>query len=47
MERARQTTAYIHTSVYNPLQTALAEAKVEYSQLVEDLLREWLRGRQS
>jgi hypothetical protein len=41
----KQTTAYIHTSVYNPLQTALAEAKTEYSQLVEDLLRGWLEGR--
>ena len=46
-ENYKQTTAYIHTSVYNPLQTALAEAKVEYSQLVEDLLREWLKGRKS
>jgi hypothetical protein len=41
----KQTTAYIHTSVYNPLQTALAEAKTEYSQLIEDLLQEWLKGR--
>jgi len=44
-ENYKQTTAYIHTSVYNPLQTALAEAKTEYSQLVEDLLQEWLKGR--
>jgi hypothetical protein len=44
-ENYKQTTAYIHTSVYNPLQTALAEAKTEYSQLVEDLLKEWLKGR--
>lgn len=41
----KQTTAYIHTTVYNPLQTALAEAKTEYSQLVEDLLKAWLKGR--
>jgi hypothetical protein len=46
-ENYKQTTAYIHTSVYNPLQTALAEAKQEYSQLVEDLLQEWLKGRKS
>lgn len=46
-ENYKQTTAYIHTSVYNPLQTALAEAKVEYSQLVEDLLRDWLKERKS
>lgn len=46
-ERYKQTTIYLHTSVYNPLQTALAEAKLEYSQLVEDLLRDWLKGRKS
>lgn len=46
-ENYKQTTAYIHTLVYNPLQTALAEAKVEYSQLIEDLLREWLKNRKS
>lgn len=43
-ENYKQTTAYIHTSVYNPLQTALAEAKTEYSQLVEDLLKQWLES---
>lgn len=46
-ENYKQTTAYIHTSVYNPLQTALAEAKLEYSQLVEDLLCDWLKERKS
>jgi hypothetical protein len=46
-ENYKQTTVYIHTSVYNPLQTALAEAKLEYSQLVEDLLRDWLKERKS
>lgn len=44
-ENYKQTTAYIHKDVYNPLQTALAEAKTEYSQLIEDLLKVWLEKR--
>lgn len=41
----KQTTAYIHKDVYNPLQSALAETGKEYSQLVEDLLKGWLAKR--
>ncbi len=41
-----QTTVYLHReSVHTPLQSELAAARLEYSQLVEDLLRDWLRSR--
>lgn len=41
-----QTTVYLHRKrVHTPLQSALAEAQLEYSQLVEDLLSEWLDKR--
>ncbi len=44
----QQTTVYLHRQdVYAPLQSALATEQLEYSQLVEDLLRGWLRGRKS
>ena len=45
-ENYAQTTVYLHrTEVYNPLQAELAAARVEYSQLVEDLLKAWLKKR--
>jgi hypothetical protein len=40
-----QTTAYIAKQVHVDLQVALAEEQKEYSQLVEDLLVEWMKGR--
>lgn len=41
-----QTTVYLNRAeVYNPLQAALAESRLEYSQLVEDLLKAWLKKR--
>jgi hypothetical protein len=40
-----QTTAYIGKQVHGALQVALAEENKEYSQLVEDLLAEWMKGR--
>jgi hypothetical protein len=41
-----QTTVYLHRKgIHTPLQSALADERLEYSQLVEDLLREWLRTR--
>ena len=41
-----QTTVYLHRKeVYVPLQSALTAERLEYSQLVEDLLREWLKNR--
>jgi len=43
-----QTTVYLHRQeVYVPLQSALSAEKIEYSQLVENLLREWLKERKS
>ncbi|HEX8503700.1 MAG TPA: hypothetical protein VF659_24155 [Pyrinomonadaceae bacterium] len=45
-ETYAQTTVYLHRAeVYNPLQAALAESRLEYSQLVEDLLKSWLKRR--
>jgi hypothetical protein len=42
-ETYAQTTVYLHrTKVYEPLQSALAKKRLEYSQLVEDLLADWL-----
>jgi len=42
-ETYAQTTVYLHrTKVYEPLQSALAKRRLEYSQLVEDLLAQWL-----
>lgn len=38
-----QTTVYLHRDVHTPLQSALAAEQLEYSQLVEDLLRAWLQ----
>lgn len=44
-ENYRQTTVYVHRDVYDPLQAELARARLEYSQLVEDLLAAWLKKR--
>lgn len=45
-ETYAQTTVYLHRAdCYNPLQAALAESRLEYSQLVEDLLKAWLKKR--
>jgi hypothetical protein len=44
-EHYAQTTVYLNREVYNPLQAELAAARLEYSQLVEDLLRAWLKKR--
>lgn len=44
-ERYVQTTAYIDRSLHEELQVELVRARQEYSQLVEDLLRKWLKGR--
>ncbi len=38
-----QTTAYVAKPLHTELQGALAHAGMEYSQLVEDLLREWMK----
>lgn len=47
-ETYAQTTVYLHRKeVYEPLQSALASERVEYSQLVEDLLRGWLKKRKA
>jgi len=47
-ETYAQTTVYLHrTNVYNPLQSALASKRIEYSQLVEDLLADWLSKQQT
>jgi hypothetical protein len=44
-ENYAQTTVYLHrTKVYEPLQSALARKRIEYSQLVEDLLADWLKN---
>jgi hypothetical protein len=40
-----QTTAYIQKPLHKDLQGALAHADMEYSQLVEDLLVEWIKTR--
>jgi hypothetical protein len=41
-----QTTVYLHREkVYVPLQSELSAERLEYSQLVENLLREWLKNR--
>jgi hypothetical protein len=41
-----QTTVYLHREeVYVPLQSKLSAERLEYSQLVENLLREWLKNR--
>ncbi len=40
-----QTTVYLARDMYGDLQKALTDEKREYSQLVEDLLREWLKNR--
>jgi hypothetical protein len=43
-ETYAQTTVYLHRAdVYNPLQLVLATERLEYSQLVEDLLKAWLK----
>jgi hypothetical protein len=40
-----QTTVYLHREeVYVPLQSQLSAERLEYSQLVENLLREWLKS---
>jgi hypothetical protein len=47
-ENYAQTTVYLHRQgVYVPLQSALSAEQLEYSQLVENLLREWLKERKS
>ena len=40
-----QTTVYLARDMYGDLQKALTDEKQEYSQLVENLLRDWLNGR--
>ncbi len=40
-----QTTVYLARDMYGDLQKELTDGKLEYSQLVEDLLREWLKRR--
>ncbi len=41
-----QTTVYLHREdVYVPLQSELSADRLEYSQLVENLLRAWLKTR--
>jgi hypothetical protein len=40
-----QTTVYLARDMYGDLQKELTDGKLEYSQLVEDLLRGWLKGR--
>ncbi len=40
-----QTTVYLARDMYGDLQKALTDGKQEYSQLVENLLREWLKNR--
>jgi hypothetical protein len=40
-----QTTVYLARDMYGDLQKAITDEKREYSQLVEDLLREWLKSR--
>jgi hypothetical protein len=40
-----QTTVYLARTMYGDLQKALTDEKLEYSQLVEDLLRDWLAQR--
>lgn len=45
-ENYAQTTVYLaRKGIYDPLQSALAEERLEYSQLVEDLLKDWLAKR--
>jgi hypothetical protein len=44
-EHYAQTTVYLSRDMYGDLQKELADAKLEYSQLVEDQLREWLKKR--
>lgn len=47
-ENYAQTTVYLQRKdVYEPLQSALASERVEYSQLVEDLLHGWLKKRKA
>ncbi len=40
-----QTTVYLARDMYGDLQKELTDGKLEYSQLVEDLLRDWLKRR--
>lgn len=40
-----QTTVYLARDMYGDLQKALTDDRQEYSQLVEDLLRKWLKRR--
>jgi hypothetical protein len=42
-EHYAQTTVYLSRDIYGDLQKALTDEKREYSQLVEDLLRDWLK----
>jgi hypothetical protein len=40
-----QTTVYLARDMYGDLQKELTDGKLEYSQLVEDQLRDWLKRR--
>jgi len=40
-----KTTVYLSRDIYGDLQKALTDEKQEYSQLAEDLIREWLEKR--
>lgn len=44
-ENYAQTTVYLARDMYGDLQKELTDGKLEYSQLVEDLLRDWLKRR--
>jgi hypothetical protein len=44
-ENYAQTTVYLARDMYGDLQKALTDDKQEYSQLVENLLREWFEKR--
>ncbi len=44
-ENYAQTTVYLARDMYGDLQKALTDDKQEYSQLVENLLRDWLEKR--
>ena len=46
-DRYAQTTVYLKRDMYGDLQKALTDGKQEYSQLVEDLLRDWLKRQTS
>ncbi len=46
-ENYAQTTVYLSRDIYGDLQKQLTDGKLEYSQLVENLLRAWIKGQQN